>query len=216
MKELRSIPNEERNDSTFVTKCIDYLYGGKHYLIDRVATFVKVPNGKKPISPEKIEIVSNMLQERLDSESLPDELSSHRFGRLNQLLNNAISTARKSNKSVSSTTAAHSTITGNKSNVQPPRTMPMFNSTHKTNTSSDAKFEPPRSMPMYSNTPYHQANYAPNYVQQTPYQYVQYAPQQMSYQPSPMLYQHPQYSPYPYKSYAQYSTAVENDQITNL
>lgn len=95
IKKLRSIRKGNRADSTFVTQCLDYLYGGKQNLLDRVATNIKVPAGKKPISPEKVDIVSHMLLERLNSEGLYDELSTVRFNRLRKLLNNAICTARK-------------------------------------------------------------------------------------------------------------------------
>lgn len=95
IKKLRSIQKGQAKDSTFVTKCLDYLYGGKQNLLERVATDVKVPVGKKPFSPEKVAIITKMLQERLNSEGISDELTANRFGRLRELLNNAICTARK-------------------------------------------------------------------------------------------------------------------------
>lgn len=158
----------ERKDSAFVTKCVDFLYDGKKNLLNRVATDVKVPVGKKPISPEKVEIVSQMLQERLNSEGLTDELSNIRFNRIRQLLNNAICTARKENaRSKKSTPPMPPT-----QHLQPSQTMQPFNS-----------------MPYTSYQPIQQTLY-----QQMPYQNTQY--QHTPYTPSlgPVMFAQPNHN----------------------
>lgn len=222
MIELRSMPQGERKDSTFVTKCMDYLYGGKHNLIDRVATNVKVPAGKKPISPEKIKIISGMLQERLNSEDLSDELSSHRFSRLNMLLNNAICTARKIQNPVSSS-IVESHLAPNATQTTPNTSKePMSNTPHQANqmqimpnTSNVSMFNTPYQANEMHGT-YQQTHYAPIPQTQHPYPYMQYDPvQQMLCQHTSMSYQHPQYSLYTYPPYTQPSTA-QNFQFTNL
>lgn len=95
IKNLRSLRNGERNDSTFVTNCMLYLHGGKENLSKRVVTASRVPNGKKVISPDKSEIVERMLEERLNSEGNSSEAVLLRSNRLRKLLNNAISTANR-------------------------------------------------------------------------------------------------------------------------
>lgn len=94
MKRLRSIGKGERNDSSFVSKCVTFLHDGQANIINRTATSTYVP-GKVPLSPDKIEIASNMLSERLGAEGIPNEVVAAREARFNKLLNNAIATARK-------------------------------------------------------------------------------------------------------------------------
>lgn len=94
MKSLRSIGKGERNDSTFVSKCVQFLHGGPNNVANRVATSSHV-EGKKPLSPDKVEIVSNMLSERLAAENISNEAVIAREIRFNKLLNSAVTTARK-------------------------------------------------------------------------------------------------------------------------
>lgn len=95
LNQLRSINKGERHDSTFVTKCLTFLYGGS-LLTGKVATSAKVPYGKKPISPEKVGIISAMLADRVNSEEPSSELAHARCNRLTKLLQNAITNANRS------------------------------------------------------------------------------------------------------------------------
>lgn len=95
MKQLRSIGKGKRFDSTFVTKCLFFLYGGTANLLDRVPTSARVPKGKKPLTPEKVEIISNMLEERIDSENNSVEITVYRSSRTPKLLNYAFTTASR-------------------------------------------------------------------------------------------------------------------------
>lgn len=96
MKQLRSIDTPlYRNDSTFVSKCIFYLYGGPQNIENRLPTGAKTAAGKQPLSPEKVDVASKMLRERLISEGLSADVMTRREARFNRLLSNAVSTARK-------------------------------------------------------------------------------------------------------------------------
>lgn len=95
MKQLRSIDRGERNDSTFVSKSIFYLYGGSQNVVNRLPTSAKTAEGKKPLSPEKVDIACKMLHERLIAEGLPNDAMTKREARFKKLLSNAVSTARK-------------------------------------------------------------------------------------------------------------------------
>lgn len=98
IEHLRSIQRGERKDSTFVTNCMHYLYGGHIDLSNRVVTPLRVPNGKSVISPDKFDVVGKMFEERLRAEAISEDKQSLRSNRLNKLLNNAISTANKRRK----------------------------------------------------------------------------------------------------------------------
>lgn len=54
-----------------------------------------VPIGKKAISPDKFGMISNMLDERLSAEGIPNDLAFARSNRVDRLLNNAISNANR-------------------------------------------------------------------------------------------------------------------------
>lgn len=95
MKHLRSIKTGERSDSTFILKCLTYLYGGTNNLVNRVPTSGKVPLGKMPLTPEKIDMMAEMLQERIESEGITNETAMVRKCRMPKLLNNAFTTANR-------------------------------------------------------------------------------------------------------------------------
>lgn len=95
IKLLRSIGKGERYDSTFVTKCVHFLHGGPLNIINRVVIISNLSKGKTALSPDKVEIASNMLHERLAAEGVPDEISFIREARFKKLLNNAITNARR-------------------------------------------------------------------------------------------------------------------------
>lgn len=98
MIHLRSIKTGERSDSTFIQKCLIYLYGDTNSLVNRVPSRVKVPYGKIPMSPEKVDILTDMLQERIESEGIADDAAIVRKHRMPKLLNNAFSSVNRLNK----------------------------------------------------------------------------------------------------------------------
>lgn len=86
---LRSMNETKRNDSTFVLICMQTLYANSLSTLH-----LKSASGnykeKTQISPEKREIISSLMLERLSTAAMDEEDANTRYLRLNDLINNAI------------------------------------------------------------------------------------------------------------------------------
>lgn len=113
LNELRSIPSGKSKDSTFVLACMRFLYPNKNDLKNISLTGKMVKNERRQkMSQENIEIVTKMLNQRLLSEELLDELSiSKRMKNINKLIKDAIykigRSKHHSNKSAAYKSASH-------------------------------------------------------------------------------------------------------------
>lgn len=87
--ELKKTAPGKRSDSTIVNKCILFLYKRD---IEEIAilTVKNKSNGKKVISPSKKTVISQILNERLQSESITTLEFSERFANVNEHIRNAI------------------------------------------------------------------------------------------------------------------------------
>lgn len=92
LKKLRSISAGKSSDSTFVLTCVRFLYPNPNALINKSVdgrSYKKQHNSR--MTPKKVEIVTDMLNERLSSEEGVDALSaSERFNRVKKLIKDAI------------------------------------------------------------------------------------------------------------------------------
>lgn len=110
MKTLRSINKGKSKDSTFVTQIMEYIYpggvGGKCVSSKRGR---KERENRAVISPDKRDILKEMLTERITNENVPETDVFERCGRLNTIIGYAITTLRKRAISADSTTVSEDT-----------------------------------------------------------------------------------------------------------
>lgn len=92
LNKLRSIPSGKLRDSTFVLKCMRFLYPDKNDLMNISVTGRKAKNEKKQkMCQENLQILKKMLEQRLLSEESLNELSiSKRMKNINKLVKDAI------------------------------------------------------------------------------------------------------------------------------
>lgn len=110
---LRSIPKGKAKDSEFLTILIDYLYG------ENVANMClkRSSCNKTEISKQNLQLLGDMLSERVTAEDIPQHNVLLRCSRLNRLIGNAIYNNIRKRRS-STTTAMKENSSTNLSNVQ--------------------------------------------------------------------------------------------------
>lgn len=93
--DLRKTPPGKRSDSTIVNKCILFLYKRN---IEEIAclTVKEKSKVKKVISPSKKTVISQILNDRLQSESITTLEFSERFANVNEHIRNAINNIARS------------------------------------------------------------------------------------------------------------------------
>lgn len=109
IKEIRSFGQGKRKDAAFVTKCVDCLYkGDKSQILHKCSGERKI-KGKTPISPEKRELLSKMLVERVEADKTSEEEDFERCDRLNRLMGDAIYNLTKRHQASKQNLHLHST-----------------------------------------------------------------------------------------------------------
>lgn len=97
LSELRSVPSTESGDSTFVLKGVRYVYESN---LSKLAnkSVVGKSKDKEAITPEKLNLLKTMLDERLKTAEIDDVQQQKRAKRFNQHLNRAIINTNSLNK----------------------------------------------------------------------------------------------------------------------
>lgn len=90
MLELRSIGKGKARDSSFITKCLTYFYGGSIDVIAGKCSGPKRMKGKTCVSPDKKSLMGNMLNERVECEGVEEAIFLERTERLNRLIGDGI------------------------------------------------------------------------------------------------------------------------------
>lgn len=100
LKELRSVPSGISRDSTFVLKCMRFLYTDPSVLLHISMTGKPFKQQKKEKMCEKnVDVIKKILNQRIASEEIDLINVSIRLGRLSKLIRDAIDTIRKSVRS---------------------------------------------------------------------------------------------------------------------
>lgn len=87
LKDLRSVPTGQKNDSTFILKLVRYLYENNHnVLLDRSVAGIN----KTAITPKKKKIIQDILQERVTIEEEEEVRIELRTARVGTLISDAI------------------------------------------------------------------------------------------------------------------------------
>lgn len=111
IKSFQSVGSGSRNDSTFVSRVLIALYkNNTSSLQSKSVRGQKHKNTKKnSLTPEKIQLVTEMLKERIMSESDDSAIVSDRLSKVNIHLKNAIQNNNKKNKVTSTVTSSPQT-----------------------------------------------------------------------------------------------------------
>lgn len=126
LRSLRSIGKGKKSDLNFVTKCLDYLYGGDVKIIAGKCGGNKKMKEKTLITPQKKTLMLTMLNERIESEGVTDEINIERLQRLNRMIGDGIySITKRQNHGQNAST---STLTSTQFMEIPPQsvTVPSF------------------------------------------------------------------------------------------
>lgn len=97
LAQLRSIPNVKSRDSSFILQVLRFIYKNDLSILNLRTASSNVTN-KKPITPQKKNIIENIFWERLDSLKLNVIECDLRKAKLNEFIINGISNIRKSLK----------------------------------------------------------------------------------------------------------------------
>lgn len=123
LRSLRSIGKGQKCDTTFIGKCLDYLYDGNVQTIAGKCGGDKKMKGKALITPPKKLLMETMLNERIESEGVTTEVNIERIRRLNRMIGDSIySVARRNNRSQSS---SRDTLTPSDFTAIPPQPVSM-------------------------------------------------------------------------------------------
>lgn len=105
LNDLRATDKGKRNDIKFVSKCLDFLYRGDKATIARKYPGNRKLKGKSMITPKKKTLMGQILDERIESEGVDEEIFIERSSRLNRLIGDGIYSLTKRQEPVEITPA---------------------------------------------------------------------------------------------------------------
>lgn len=134
---LRSIGDEKKNDSTFVSKCLTILYKENVSVLSQRNAKISSTK-KKEITPDKKSMINNLFSDRLNSLNLSAQEQLERQARFRQLLCDGIRNIQRKGKK---TSALHQPSTNQTDGIKKGQTINTSSSSHQ----SDSKKAPPLS-----------------------------------------------------------------------
>lgn len=110
LTELRSVEKGQRKDATFIAKCLEFLYDGETDKIAQKYPGNRKEKGKSMITPPKKDHqMEQLLEERVESEGVSNQIVIERSSRLKRLLGDGIYTLSKRQTATTKTTRNQST-----------------------------------------------------------------------------------------------------------
>lgn len=99
LSQLRSIPSEKKNDSTFIFEAVKILYQENFNLLSKKSVTGRGAS-KEPVSPKKMNILQDLYHERLDRLKLVNLEEQQRLKKLNLHIKSAINNIPKTDNNV--------------------------------------------------------------------------------------------------------------------
>lgn len=115
LKTLRTMPNDSQYDRSFIRTALEFLYleklhlqnkslfGGKPKTVITKSGIAKVFTEKMPLTPEKVDLLSDIYYERITSANLSESELTHRTkaSYRNQLIATGLSNIQRKNTTIS-------------------------------------------------------------------------------------------------------------------